>query len=235
VMDTCDKFVKENIKGVFYIPIDFTDENEKINHAICDRLDKEGVKIILIDRDIYQMPKRSKFDVIGINNRRAGYRITSYLTEMGLNDIYFINCKLNSNVVRERIEGYKEAISAAGLKANIIFDYNFKDTRKSTQQLENLMMQNPRPQGLVCINDEAASIIMRDALKLDIQLPENLRITGFDDLPTSSLLYRPLTTIKQPVHYIASQAVAKMIDRILNPKGPALDIYVVEDLIIRES
>jgi DNA-binding LacI/PurR family transcriptional regulator len=234
-LDTCEKFINENVKGVFYIPVDFTDDNETINHTMCETLDKNHIQIILVDRDIYQMPKRSKFDVIGINNRRAAYRITNHLIQMGLKDLYFVSCKLNSNVVRERIEGFKDATAAANLKANIILDYNFKDTQKSTQRLRELMLNRPKPQGLVCINDEAASVIMRDALKLEIQLPEELRITGFDDLPTSSLLYCPLTTIKQPVHYIASQAVAKMFDRISNPNTPALDIFVTEELVIRES
>lgn len=233
--DTCEKFIKENIKGIFYVPVDFTDKNEQINRIICEQLDNAGIKIILIDRDILQMPDRSKFDVIGINNRRASHRITRHLIEMGLKNIYFVSCALNSNVIRERIEGYKEAISIASLKENIVLDYNFKDTEKSEQMLKKLIKLKPRPDGLVCINDEAASVIMRDALHLGFKLPNDLHIVGFDDLPTSSLLYCPLTTIKQPVQYIAVQAVNKMFDKIVNPDTPAIDVYVNEELIVRNS
>lgn len=234
-LDTCKKFINENVKGVFFIPVDFTDDNETINKTVCDILDKHDIRIILIDRDIYQMPKRSKFDVIGINNRRAAYRITDYLIETGLKHLYFVSCELNSNVVRERIEGYKQAVGAAGLKANIILDYKFKDSEKSTQQFRELMQQKPKPQGLICINDEAASVIMRDALNLGIQLPDELRITGFDDLPTSKLLYCPLTTIKQPVNHIASQAVVRMFNRIAHPQDPSMDVYINEEISIRKS
>lgn len=235
ITDTCQKFINENIKGLFYVPVDFTENDEKINRTICEKLDNENIKIVLLDRDICQMPQRSKYDVIGINNRRASYRITNHLTGLGLKNIYFVSCQLNSNVIHERIEGYREAIAAANLKSNIVTNYNFKDTQQSTQRLETLMGQLPKPQGIVCINDEAASIIMRDALKLGICLPDELHIVGFDDLPTSGLLYCPLTTIKQPVEQIATQAVSRMCDRICNPNNKALDIYVKEELIIRES
>ncbi len=235
VLDTCDKFIRENIKGVFYVPVDFTEDNVKINQMICDKLDAAGIRIILIDRDICQAPERSRYDVIGINNRRASYRLTTHLIEMGLKAIYFVGCRLHSNVVRERIEGFLAAMSAAGLTGRVVLDYDSKEVETSSLALQKLLKQKPRPQGVVCINDETAGVVMRDALKLKIELPGGLRITGFDDLPASSLLYCPLTTIRQPVPFIARQAVARMFDRMANPDFPAMDIYISEQLIIRES
>src|SRR5207248_6458335 len=96
-------------------------------------------------------------------------------------------------------------------------------------------VRNHKPDGIVCDNDRHAAIIMRHLLNAKISIPGDIKLAGFDDTPTASLLTVPLTTVRQPAAAIALRAISLMNDRIAHPHQPPVHVEVHCDLIVRDS
>jgi DNA-binding LacI/PurR family transcriptional regulator len=91
------------------------------------------------------------------------------------------------------------------------------------------------PDGIVCDNDRHAAIIMRHLLNANIAIPGQIKLAGFDDTPTASLLTVPLTTVRQPAAAIALRAMSVMNDRLAHPLLPPVHVTVHCELVVRES
>jgi LacI family transcriptional regulator len=88
------------------------------------------------------------------------------------------------------------------------------------------------PDAVVCANDETALGLMIAALGRGVRVPGDLAITGFDDMPMASLVSPDLTTIRQPVHELASTTARLLGDRSPEPAG---DVLLATELVLRGS
>jgi LacI family transcriptional regulator len=66
------RFVEEGVAGVIFMPIDFLSDAERVNREVLKIFDDTGIAVVLCDYDIVSPPKRSGYDVVGINNVEAG-------------------------------------------------------------------------------------------------------------------------------------------------------------------
>jgi DNA-binding LacI/PurR family transcriptional regulator len=100
------------------------------------------------------------------------------------------------------------------------------------------MMQAVRehkPDGIICDNDNHAAIFMRHLLNAKIAIPGQIKLAGFDDTPTASLLTVPLTTVRQPAGAIALRAMSMMKERVAHPHLPPVHVAVHCELVVRDS
>jgi LacI family transcriptional regulator len=88
------------------------------------------------------------------------------------------------------------------------------------------------PEAVVCANDETALGFMIGALGRGLRVPDDLAITGFDDMPMASLVKPDLTTIRQPVRELATTTARLLADRSPEPAG---DVLLPTKLIVRGS
>ncbi|MGZ4503243.1 MAG: LacI family DNA-binding transcriptional regulator [Nocardioidaceae bacterium] len=89
-----------------------------------------------------------------------------------------------------------------------------------------------RPDAVVCANDETALGLMIGALGRGLRVPDDLAITGFDDMPMASLVQPDLTTVHQPVRELATTAARLLADRSPDPVG---DVLIGTELVLRGS
>jgi DNA-binding LacI/PurR family transcriptional regulator len=97
------------------------------------------------------------------------------------------------------------------------------------------MLDELRPEGIVCGNDLTAARLMQTLLSLGVRIPEEVRIVGMDDVKYASLLPVPLTTIHQDCAGIGVVAMATMLERLEHPELPVRDITVPTRLVVRRS
>lgn len=230
------ELTEAGINGVFILPVDFTGEDTAVNSALVQSFTNAGVQVVLLDRDICQMPHRSRYDVVGINNRRAGFVVTDHLISNGAKNLLFVSCPLVSNTVKERIEGFKMALEHHDMNFDnrIIYDYDSQNA-VCRRGVIKAIKASQGPTGIVCLNDQTAGVVMNEVVKSGFNVPAEVRIAGFDDLPMSSLLLCPLTTIRQPVAAMVQTAIDIMCNRLKDPDMPARDIFVAEQLVVRLS
>ncbi len=184
---------------------------------------------VLLDRDLVPYPDRRRYDLVGIDNRRAGYTMTAHLLKCGCRRVVFLGRPRSAPTVDARISGYREAIGNAGLAASV-HRIDPEDSGEVKRILATL-----RPDGFLCANDYTAAQLLKTLNGLDVTVPNEVRMAGVDDVKYASLLSVPLTTIHQPCADIGAVAVGTMLERLRNPKLPARDVLLNFLLVVRES
>jgi GntR family transcriptional regulator, arabinose operon transcriptional repressor len=92
-----------------------------------------------------------------------------------------------------------------------------------------------RPEGIMCATDYTAGLLMHSFSALHIDVPNDIRIVGIDDVKYASLLPVPLTTLRQPCNEIGAAAIHAMLERIARPDIFTRDILLDCKLVVRRS
>jgi GntR family transcriptional regulator of arabinose operon len=228
----CQQFVERRVEGVFFAPLEITQENNNTNKDIVKTLDNAQIPVVLLDRCILPFPQRSRYDLVGINNRRAGYLATEHLLARGCRRILFVADMSVTSTVEARIVGFREALLSHGHVLEPHFVQCLASIGNDT--LEK-MSRDLRPEGFVCVNDRTAGRLMQSLLSLGHHIPRDFKIVGIDDVEYAKLLPVPLTTIHQPCREIGQAAMSAMLDRIRDPNMLARDILLDCRLVVRAS
>jgi DNA-binding LacI/PurR family transcriptional regulator len=232
VESLCRQLTSKKVSGVFFAPLELTPEKDVINRAIAERFERAGIPVVLLDRDLVPYPNRSDYDLIGIDNRRAGYVITEHLFSAGAKRPVFVCRPGSAPTVDARIAGFREAIMDKGLEFR--HDFVRRMDPRDTAQVQRTIKET-RADAIVCANDFTAALIMKALHELKIPVPERIRMAGIDDVKYSTLLPVPLTTIHQPCNEIGATAIEAMVQRLHHPQMPGREIALNFRLIVRKS
>ncbi len=228
-LQLCQYYISKDVSGVFFAPLEYTPDRRDVNTRILEEFQRAAIPVVLLDRDIDGYPARSQCDVVGIDNRRAGYVVTEHLLKQGCKRLVFFGWPNSAPTVEERIVGYKDAMRRVGMPDLV----EVADPESQDSIAQVIAQQNP--DGFVCANDRTAGQLMIHLNQLGIEIPSKMKIVGIDDTKYSSLLHVPLTTLRQPCHDIGAAAVWTMIERIEHPNMPAREVFLDCQLIVRRS
>ncbi len=228
----CRYYIERKVSGVFFAPMEHFEGGDAVNRAIARTLDEAGIPVVLLDRDIVLFPARSKFDLVGIDNRRAGYVLAEYLLLSGSRRVAFISSPFSAHTVDARMDGYRQALLAhRGTEAQAQVKLLDPGDVPAVQGF----IKQAQPDAIICANDYTAAQLLRTLTAMNIEVPAQIRIAGVDDVKYAQLLQTPLTTIRQPCLEIGSTAMVAMLDRIAHPSAPSREFIVDFELVIRKS
>jgi LacI family transcriptional regulator len=137
----------------------------------------------------------------------------------------------------ERERGFLSAMANAKLPVHadlcIEGNYRFESGVAAGRELLN---KSPRPTAIFASNDEMAAGVMHVALEMDLRVPRDLSIIGFDDSPTASHIWPSLTTVRWPITEMGTLAAQKLVgDYIGVPVGQKLPTTLESLVIERDS
>jgi len=228
----CRYYIERKVSGVFFAPMEHFEGRDEVNLEIVHALDEAQIPVVLLDRDIVIFPARSKYDVIGIDNRRAGYVLTEHLLLTGARRVAFLARPYSAHTVDIRLVGYREALAAhLGDQAQSLIKW----ADPTDVSVIRDFLERAQPDAIICANDYTAAQLMITINELGLQVPAHIRIAGLDDVKYAKLLQTPLTTIHQPCQEIGSVALQAMFDRIARPTAPSRDVRVDFLLMVRKS
>ena len=230
-LDICRQLVSKSVLGVFFAPLELTPHNETTNRSIADLFDREGIPIVLLDRDLVAFPQRSRYDIVGIDNRRAGYVIASHLLAQGCRRLAFVGRPKSAPTIDLRIARFLEALWDSGEVPSRDCVARIEPTDLSAV---SAFLASRKPDGIVCGNDFTAAVLMRTFQQIGFSA-QDVRMAGIDDVKYASLLPIPLTTVHQPCAVIGAAAMKAMLERLADPTLPPRDIWVDFKLVVRES
>lgn len=228
----CRQYIDRRVTGVFFAPLEFGDDRDAVNVRIAGALDAARIPVVLLDRTVSPYPDRGHHDLVGIDNRRAGYVVTAHLLARGSRRVAFAALPNAAATVDAREAGYREALFA--------FDHPIE--RSLMQRLDpgdadgvRRWMHANGPDAIVCANDRTAGRLMQTLLRLGYAIPGDVRMTGIDDAALAALLPVPLTTLRQPTRQIGDAALSAMLERVARRDLPPRDILLACELVVRES
>jgi DNA-binding LacI/PurR family transcriptional regulator len=230
-LELCRQYIERKVAGVFFAPLELTPHKDEANARIAQALDDARIPVVLLDRTVVPYPRRGHHDLVGIDNRRAGYLVTEHVLRQGARRLGFVGVGNAAATVDAREAGYREALHAAGRPyvPEIVRRLDPSDPTAVRALME------ARPDGLVCANDWTAARLMRTLLELGHAVPGEVRLAGIDDVDYASLLPVPLTTLRQPTRQIGAAALAAMLDRVAGAGLPTRDILLHGTLVVRRS
>lgn len=169
-------------------------------------------------------------------NRLGGYEATKHLIELGHRRIGIITGWLETVNSRDRLEGYKSALANYNIPfdSDLIFQGDYTQAKGDEGTRHFLDLPSP-PTAIFSSNDIAATGVIKAANARGINVPEDLSVIGFDDIPIASELNPKLTTIRQPLQEMGSIATQLLLDLINNNENKPNSMILPIEIIVRES
>jgi LacI family repressor for deo operon, udp, cdd, tsx, nupC, and nupG len=147
-----------------------------------------------------------------IDNIAAAQKATEHLIKSGHERIAFINGPENIILCRDRETGYVNAINNSGLS---VFDYLIQHSDFTIEggynSAESLLKLTDRPTAIFAANDEMAVGAVKALQKYGLNVPKDMSVIGFDNVPVSTVVEPNLTTINQPIYEIGFEAANLLI------------------------
>jgi len=137
-----------------------------------------------------------------------------HLIDLGHRRIAIINRLPDTSSARLRQEGYEAALGSAGLLDETLVrlgSYTFDFGRDAAKQL--LTGGAESPTAILAGSDVLAIAALHVAHELDLDIPRDLSIVGFDRIAMSQLMSPPLTTVAQPIYEMARLAADLLLER----------------------
>ena len=186
--------------------------------------------LVAVGRDVSGLSKRC----VLIDNHAGIRQVVRHLAELGHRDVAFISGEEAQQDALERREGFGTAMRECGLtvrpELTRVGDYTEASGQRAT---EDLLRAGTAFTALVCANDQMALGARLALYRRGVRVPEDVSLTGFDDLFSSRYATPPLTTVHQAVNELG-QLAAETVLRLLAGDEPELETYVPQ-LVVRES
>jgi LacI family transcriptional regulator len=170
---------------------------------------QERLPTIIVGRDEKSLEGRCVF----IDNAEAAREATQHLIDFGHRDIAIIKgIKHHQDAIR-RFEGYKQALSDAGIEFDpgLVMDGNYS-APSGILAINSMLMQGKSFTAVFCANDMVAYGARLALQRHGIRVPEDVSLVGFDDQGESAFVTPPLTTVHQPGVEMGTVAAAGLVN-----------------------
>ena len=162
------------------------------------------------------------------------------MIDRGYKKIGIITGQISEWSAKRRLDGWRTALSDAGYcyDDSLIF-YGDWSPISGAKGIHSLWERHPDLDAVFVSNDQMALGVMNSAFSLNKQIPQDLGVVGFDNIPESAYFIPPLTTIRQNMSQSAAMAVSELV-RLIKAKAEHISTdpktqIVKPQLIVRES
>lgn len=185
-----------SIKGIILVEI--------CDGAICNALLQYNLPIITVDLPKDYNPVLDMIDIVTMENKKNIHRIVNYLISKGAERFAFVGDIYSANVGRgfqERFDALQECLSDNHLELDrkhcLLTETSdeFQDFQTVVKKLQKMASV---PDVFICGNDHTAIQLIYALQFLGYQIPKDVSVVGFDDIPASERITPSLTTIQTP-------------------------------------
>jgi LacI family transcriptional regulator len=153
------------------------------------------------------------------------YRSVAYLSGRGDSP---------DNRARARIFEAEAAAAGAEIEMGPAWQGNYSAAGGASVIASLLDAGTALPRAIVCASDQTAIGVIHALAQRGIKVPQDIAVTGFDDVPVARHLHPPLTTVRQPMQELGAKAFELVYSRI-SATASAPDVVLPVQLIVRES
>ena len=220
------KLMKTSVGGIIFYPT-----KDRTNTDLLYQIWLENFPFVAIDKKIQDIPVFSVYS----DNFTGSYNLTQKLIQNGHRNIacfYYIDL---SDVfsIRQRFFGFCSALHDGGVPINYDYVINYYDSMAGEKSRESIILEllDKGVTAIVAENDYTALDIIDICNHLDIKIPEQLSIVGFDNVPQSEYINPSLTTAEQDFSAIgksAAEAIIAQIEKQSFPKERVIPVKIIE-------
>lgn len=206
------------------------DECTQFYHQYVSEGDMRETPVVNVEDDLSAVG----IDSVFIDNYEAAYQATSHLIELGCRRILHIAGQ--SGVSRLRLRGYADALAAHGIDADEgLIRTGTMMPVSGCEATRETLRRSVKIDGVFAANDQMAVGALRALSGASIEVPDAVKVVGFDNTFISSIVDPALTTVSVPTYEMGKQAARLLLERISEPEPAARAVRMDYELIIRRS
>ncbi|HEY3364887.1 MAG TPA: LacI family DNA-binding transcriptional regulator [Symbiobacteriaceae bacterium] len=212
--------------------------SSRLGDKLIEALVKDEANVVLIGRPagIDGALAHPSLHWVNNDNVSAAAVAMEHLLGLGHRRIAFINGPQDWVFCYDRLQGYRTALSEAGLD----FDPQLVRQGNITQQdgaraLEHLLALPERPTAILAVDDSLALGAMEAAHKRGLRIPSDLAIVGFNDDPITAWTRPSLTTARIPVFDLGAMAARMLLGRLQGRPVRPHQVILPSQIVVRES
>lgn len=199
---------------------------------LLNALQKRNIPFVRLTPHDRQLP----LPHVSASDYQGARAMTEHLISLGHQWIGFVMGNPDHQASHDRLAGFRDTLQAHNIHFDPSLvrrgDWSFKSGIASGREL---LETSPWPTAIFASNDDMAAGVLSVAHRMGIQVPEDLSVAGFDDVPLAEQVWPPLTTVRQPIHPIARLATNLLIDLLEGKTLPILHHELPTELVLRES
>ena len=199
--------------------------------TIMERKSKKPIVLMGNDQN------RSFLHSVDVDNVAGAFLGVRYLARLGHRRIALISAQENAPESADRIKGYVNALRRSDIPVNDSLMFAGEFSHQSGYQGMNKLLKES-PTAVFCTSDAQAVGALLAASEAGLNVPDDISVVGFDDLPTAGYTIPPLTTVRQPIVELGTTVTNTLIDLIKNDDSvskPPIRQLLDPILIVRKS
>ena len=203
-------------------------DDEFIAHVL-----RKEIPLVVLNREVIGQ----NVTTVLSDDLNGAYNLTKFIIDQGHRDIAIIEGKPEFRTTFKRKQGFINAHLEAGLKFNEGYALKGKyDLESGYSAMQIVLDMEEPPTAIFCSNDEMALGAMKAIKERDINMPDEISISGFDDMGFTAYLTPSLTTVLRPVEEMSKEGTQILLNKIENSniEDPGI-IHLDTKLIIRDS
>ncbi|HUZ51842.1 MAG TPA: substrate-binding domain-containing protein [Streptosporangiaceae bacterium] len=218
-----DMLVDRQVDGLLISPCHLTRSAAAIEDAA------RHVPVVQLDRgtDHYNG------DFVAVDDANGMQQLVAHLRATGRRELAYIGGDGSSWSGAHRLEAFANLEPAATGDDRILLG-EFSEEWGSRGARMLLSLSNP-PDAILCGNDLIAIGVIMAAGELGVRVPEDVAVTGYDDIDLARVCRPAITTVHQPIRELTHQAIDLLLARLEEPDRPATKVLLETRLIVRAS
>ena len=220
-----DIALAEQLAGVIISP---ASELSTDLSALVDR----GIPVVAVDRRV----GRLDVDTVLVDNVSGARLATEHLMDSGCRRIACITGPTRTTTAAERLQGFRQAHETAGREVDpdLVVLENFKEDG-GYDGAQRLLGSTTAPDGLFVANNLMTVGALEALMDAGVQIPDDMLLVGFDDIPWARLTRPRLTTVNQPMYDMGREAGRLLAARIGGDSSLPRTVVLPPNLQVRES
>ncbi len=207
-----------------------------ISTSLLLEVNQFGIPIILVDHEDHLIPT----DTLFINNIDSTLSITNHLIGLGHQSLCFVGNNEYSRSFYDRWLGFRTALENLNIetdKKDQFITISGTDNAEDMNQIAAWLSKKGKalPTALVCANDAIARSAVKACENMNIKVPKEISVTGFDNTIDSYADSPTITTVNVPKEDIGIRAVEMLLRRVKQVTAPYEKIMLVSSIIYRDS
>jgi LacI family transcriptional regulator len=193
---------------------------------------QHGEPVVVLDRRVPEVD----VDVVRCDSEDGAYQLTRLLISLGHRQIAVLSGPPTVSTAADRVAGCRRAMQEASIpidESYVLYgEYNQASGYALARQALDFY---PRPTAMFAANNFISIGALKAIQDTGLEVPEDVALVGFDDLPPALLMFPFFTVAAQPAYELGRRATQLLLERLSGSAGPCQEVILPTEIIVRHS
>lgn len=207
----CQMFEAHQVCGVIV-----SQAKETAEYSHFKSLLNKGITLVFFDRICTGVDA----SLVVVDDYMGAFKAVSHLIETGCRRIAFYGMKANTEIGKNRYNGYRDALLKAGLKPDESLVMACDNRTDAENITPTILQRGDRPDAFFCVNDDTAIGVMYTAKRMGFRIPDDISVCGFTNGNRAVACDPMLTTVEQRGVEVGKEAACILMDKVEHITDP---------------